>query len=343
MLTREVEGTRAALAPSILPRLGAPPLGFVERRGARGISWLCEPAADALLAAGFGPGSEAEVTPSALGGRAPLGEANVGGRRVLVRRYSHGGLAGKLLGLASGADLVHVFRDGARPFQELGLFARLAAVGVPVPEVAFARATRARWGWTLELGTYALEATPAAPVRDLAAWLAARQAGTVGPRASQRLARASGRLVARLHELGFHHADLQPANLLVVGDPARESPVVYALDLDRSRFRADMSREARVQNLARLWRHLRRRAELGGPATTRADRARFLAAWAAATRRGAKPDAARALWREAWHAIDRRESRARGWHRLGWLLRGAFDRSPQRSASRAGRDERRGA
>ena len=113
------------------------------------------------------------------------------------------------------------------------------------------------------------------------------------------------------------------ANLLVVGDPLVAMPVVYALDLDGSRFQADLTLAERHTNLARLWRHVRRRAELHGPATTRTDRARFLAAWAAQSRRGAKPAAARALWREAWRAIERQELRARAWHRLGWWLRGS--------------------
>jgi hypothetical protein len=142
------------------------------------------------------------------------------------------------------------------------------------------------------------------------------------------------RLVARLHEVGFEHADLQPANLLIVGDPAEELPQVVALDLDRSRFLPGLDAAARHKNLARLWRHVRRREELYGAAVSRADRARFLRAWATNTRRGGKPAVARQLWRAAWRAIEAEERRGRGLHQLGWALGRVFGGAADPRAAR---------
>jgi len=319
--------------------------------------WLRSELGSALEAAGLGAVPGARLAEASVGGRTPLREAHVAGRRLLVREYSHGGLAGRLL---RALGLARTFLSPRRPFDELALFERLAAVSVPVPEVAFARARRARSGWHLELGTFALESATearagsaaAAAKRsaegagpsgaattdvnahnlgvldlgalDLGTWLGRRRLGVVSPRAAQRVARAAGKLIARLHEVGFQHADLQPANLFVLGDPTATMPVMYALDLDGSRFLPDLDARARHQNLARLWRHVRRREELYGPSHSRTDRARLLRAWAQNSRRGARPEGARALWRAAWTAIDQIEARGRLWHRLGWSIERPF-------------------
>lgn len=286
------------------PQLGPPPRGFEEVRSPRGVAWLRTALAPALLGAGLGPDDERAFVEADVGGRAPLRVVEVGGRRVLVRPFSHGGLAGQALRCVPGLALGSTFRDARRPFVELALFERLAALGVPVPEVVAARARRAPGGWRLELATVAL-----ASAVDLGVWLGRQRAGGVPALAAQRLARAAGAFVAQLHEVGFLHADLQPANLLVVGDPLVARPTLYALDLDRSRFEEALGVDARRANLARLWRHVRRREEVYGASLTRADRARFLAAWAV----HAPGDS----WRAAWRAIERIEARGRGWHRLG--------------------------
>ncbi|MEZ6013989.1 MAG: lipopolysaccharide kinase InaA family protein [Planctomycetota bacterium] len=293
------------------------PLGFEEQRSERGVVWLRSSMAEALRAAGVSSDDRRTFDVADVGGRVPLRTVAAGGQTVLIRDFTHGGLAGRALGLFPG--MVRAYLDPRRPFVELGLMERLAAVGIPVPTAAFARAQRGPIGWRLQLGTVRLGGD-ADLTRDLGDWLGRLRRGEVAPRAAQRLARAAGRLVARLHEVGFHHADLQPANLLVVGDPAQALPTVFALDLDGSRFLPDLASGARHRNLARLWRHVRRREERYGASLSRADRARFLRAWAAHTRRGAKPAGARTVWREAWRAIDVLETRGRWLHRLGWAV-----------------------
>jgi hypothetical protein len=329
-----VTRTAGSPAPSLrLPALGAPPLGFEERRGARGVVWLRADLADALAAAGLRPDATLELAEAEVGGRVPLRAVEVAGRAVLVREFTHGGLAGRALGAVPRLGLARTFRDARRPFVELALAERLAAVGVPVPEVVCARATRGPCGWRLSLATLRIGVPGPHPTRDLGEWIGQKRLGSVAPRAAERLARAAGRLVARLHEVGFLHADLQPANLLVVGDPNTELPRVVALDLDRSRFLPGLDTAARHRNLARLWRHVRRREELYGAAVSRTDRARFLRAWARETRRGAKPAAARELWRAAWRAIEGLERRGRGMHRLGWSVGRLFGGSADTRAA----------
>ncbi len=306
--------------PGPRPRgLGPPPLGFCEQQGPAGVAWLREDVADALQAAGFSAAAPLALPRAEVKGRAALAALTVAGRPALVREFSRGGLAGRLARVVGRGD---TFGDGTRPFTELHLSERLAAIGIPVATALGARAERTRGGWRLALATWRL-GDPGGGERDLAAWLADHRRGAVSPRAAQRLARAAARLVARLHEVGFLHADLQPANLFVVGDPAREAPIVHALDLDRSRFFADLDTGARCANLARLWRHLSARDAALGPSTSRTDRARFLSTWAAATRRGHKPAAARTLWRTTWRTIDELESRRRWLHTLGRRLRGS--------------------
>lgn len=338
--------TQVAGSPSQslrVPAFGAPPLGFEERRGARGVAWLRADLADALAAAGLGPDATIELEEAELGGRVALRTVEVAGRAVLVREFTHGGLAGRVLDAVPRLGLARTFRDARRPFVELALAQRLAAVGVAVPEVVCARATRRLCGWRLSLATLRIGAAGAASwqkesdavtARDLGEWLGQKRLGTVTPRAANRLARAAGRLVARLHEVGFLHADLQPANLLVVGDPDVGLPQVVALDLDRSRFLPGLDAVARHKNLARLWRHVRRREELYGAAVTRTDCARFLRAWATNTRRGGKPAVARELWRTAWRAIEVEERRGRGLHQLGWALGRIFGSGADTRAAR---------
>ena len=92
------------------------------------------------------------------------------------------------------------------------------------------------------------------------------------------LAARAGRAVARLHDAGVYHADLNLTNLLV-GPVASDDVVV--VDFDRARVRdGPLGRRARRRNLARLARSLAKLdpgGALGGPALRRA----FAAAYGA--------------------------------------------------------------
>ncbi len=129
-------------------------------------------------------------------------------------------------------------------------------------------------------------------------------------RASLRpLLAAFGAFVARLHALGFLHADLTTKNVLVEPRPDGV-PRLWLLDLDRSRILAPLPATDLRANLRRLWRFVDRREERDGRALTRADVARFLRAY--------EPDRRRrhALWRD----IAREHAHTKPWHRLGWTI-----------------------
>ncbi|MFM7297861.1 MAG: lipopolysaccharide kinase InaA family protein [Planctomycetota bacterium] len=134
---------------------------------------------------------------------------------------------------------------------------------------------------------------------------AARGALAVGERHGA--FRAAGALVARLHALGFLHADLHPKNLLFSADGC-----AWLLDLDRSRFEAALAPEVRARNLARLLRYVERRRARGEFALTRSDRARFLCAY--------EPDSTRR--RAVLADVAREFGRTLRWHQLGWRLFG---------------------
>jgi len=99
-----------------------------------------------------------------------------------------------------------------------------------------------------------------------------------GDAARGALAARAGRAVARLHDAGVYHADLNLTNLLV-GPVASDDVVV--VDFDRARVRqGPLGRRARRRNLARLARSLAKLdpgESLGGPALRRA----FAAAYGA--------------------------------------------------------------
>ncbi|MEM6569278.1 MAG: lipopolysaccharide kinase InaA family protein [Planctomycetota bacterium] len=293
---------------TIASRLPALPDGFVLEAGARGVL-ACRPDdVEALAAAGFSPdglrrGADGnELQDAEESGKEPLGRLEVGGRACLARRFRHGGLARVLTGRR--------FRDPARPFQELVLSERLAALGVPTPRVVAARAVSVRpYGFELTLVTERVPGTV-----DVGRLLGDVRRGSAGRARLRRALAFSGRLVRALHDAGFVHADLQPANVLVAEDEGDDR--AWILDLDRSRFEGDGPLEpaARARNLGRLWRHVRRRERDYGAVLTGADHARFLRAY------GARGSALRDLAA----AIDRAADARGGLHRVGWWLERRF-------------------
>lgn len=248
--------------------------GLPERvrvvRASQGVLAVREELADAFLAAGYGPDDRPRPEAADAVGKRPLGRVVAGGREHLVRRFHHGGLLRWLTGAR--------FASPERPFDEWRLQERLAQLGVATPRVVAARAQRA-WpgGWLLDLATERVE-----DAEDLGRLLARRRDGELADGPWRGLLAGAGRFVARLHELGFEHADLTPRNLLAeraglaVGEPR-----LWVLDLDGSRLvEGGLSAERRAANLGRLDRHLRRMAREHGAGLSRSDRGRFLAGYA---------------------------------------------------------------
>jgi tRNA A-37 threonylcarbamoyl transferase component Bud32 len=285
-----------------------PPGYALERRGGAVRAAPTELAA-ALDAAGFGvDGDRGELPDSDLSGRSALGQLEVGGRRLLVRRYRHGGL----LRWFTGAR----FADRWRPFRELCLAHRLRALGLPTPEVVAARARRAGWlpGHRLDLISVRLEGA-----RDLATEMELLRSGGATVRHRQQVTAALGRLLGELHRAGLAHADLQLRNLLHVPRATSAVPELWIIDLDRSQLAASLAPAARAANLSRLVRNALRRDGRGRPVLARTDLARLLRAYSA-------PES----WRPWWRAVVSHLAKTGFRHRLGWWLEARVGADPAR-------------
>jgi len=281
-----------------LPILDRLPRSYTVVESPGGMAALHRDLADAFTAAGYGPDHVGPLQPSDLAGRKPLFELRIGGERFVVRRFSHGGLLRWLTGAR--------FMDPQRPFRELVLADALAREGFATPQVVAARARRSKaGGWRLDVVTRRIEGAC-----NVAQALAKLVAPGVGGRARRRLLEACGRLVRRMHDAGFLHADLTTSNLLLRdGERVGERPELLILDLDRSVLAPEpVTRAERVANLARLLRHVERRRIDGDLPVLTTDYARFLAAY--------EPDArARAELREAVRAAHAKSLRV---HAVGW-------------------------
>lgn len=272
------------------------PSHFELQRGERGALAVRRDAALELERAGFALEHDGLGRTAGLAGRHPVVLLGPPERELVLRRFTHGGL----LRLLTGAR----FADARRPFLELELSERLRQSGVSTPEVVAARARRARFaGWELALVT---RRVPQA--RDGGELLSLAARGELPVSQRQAAFVAAGTLIARLHALGFLHADLHPKNLLFAS--AGSAGEAWLLDLDRSRFHGSLAASQRAANLARLLRYIERRKARGELALERTDIARFLHAYA--------PD--RALRRQVWSEVRTSYVRSLRWHRLGWWL-----------------------
>ena len=181
------------------------------------------------------------------------------GLRVVVRLYRRGGLV-------AWAVRDTYLGTRPRPLHELAVTVEARRRGVAAPEVLGARVE----GGLVYRGALVTAEVPNA--RTLVDAL--RAAPGAGARAA--LAARAARAVARLHDAGVFHADLNLTNLLV--GPGEADDVVV-VDFDRARVRAgSLGARARRRNLARLGRSLAKldpSGVLGGPELRRA----FVAAY----------------------------------------------------------------
>ncbi len=176
-------------------------------------------------------------------GRAPTRVEDLPGssERVHVRRALHGGwLAPLWRGRIAGLGRLR---------EELRVTARLHAAGAPVPAPAFALARRDGLLWRAALCTRHVEQAV-----DAIAFLRAGPTRTAATAA----ARAAGRAVRCVHDLGLRHADLHLGNLLVRGDETSGFRA-WVIDLDRARLGAPLPVASRRRQLARLRRSLDKR------------------------------------------------------------------------------------
>lgn len=208
--------------------------------------WLVHLPVEAMLAGAALERWGRPLADHGLEGRARLHVLQTAGGELVAKALSRGGLLGNCL--------PDVSWDRWRPSREAALAERLGALGVPTATVAVARTTRLLGGFfRSEIATVRL-----AGAVDLLAALENRPAHEWCP-----LAGALGRTLARLHEVGLVHRDMQVKNLLV---PAtlNNCDLLAVIDLDGCQLTARLNAEARLKALTRFARSLVKRGLLPG-------------------------------------------------------------------------------
>ncbi len=184
------------------------------------------------------------------------------GKRIVIRRYLHGGLFGALT-----RDL---YLFGSRSFQELTLTMQMRTCGIPTIEPIGA-IHRTLWPFH-QAYLLSLEIPEA---KHLIQYFHEIEAQPSRERVLRKrsIIRSAGLLVRRLHQAGFFHGDLQLKNILVSGEE------LFLIDFDHSYQRDRLSLDERKKNLLRLNRSVEKWKRLGLP-ITRADRLHFFLAYA---------------------------------------------------------------
>ena len=197
-------------------------------------------------------------------GRGEAYGVTLGTRPAVVRHARHGGFLAPLLG--------DRFAGRPRFYHEVALSRRLAGGGVRTPDVLAGVRYRAGPGHRADVATEQVSGADLGEVFF----------GERPPEGPARLAalEALGRLVRRLHDLGYVHPDLQLRNLLLTG-AASTGPHAWLLDVDTCRpMRGDRDAE-RARNLARFYRSWAKWNRLRGTRLTDVDRALFSVAYLA--------------------------------------------------------------
>ena len=242
------------------------------------------------------------ATPVARG-RSAVALWRIPGRdeRVVLRRYTHGGL----LGGALGERLWGIMR----PLRELAAaeWARESGVATPLPlGVVIQRLT-----WPTCRAVYlSVEAPDSEDMVYFCVRLRHQPRETTSLE-KKRVLIAAARQIRAMHDAGVDHADLHLKNLLVHRDTDR-GVGVSIIDFDKARERDPAELEFRLRNLMRLARSARK-LHVARDALTVRDRIRFLREYL----RG-RPDADGLL--RAWLPLLARSGRRR---ETWWSLSGA--------------------
>jgi len=186
-----------------------------------------------------------------------------GGKRMVLRQYSHGGLLRAITG--------NIYLFGARSFRELAMTEEIRSCGIPT--VQSIGAIHHGIFYPFYQAYFLSLEIPRAT--DLIQYF--QQIGShPSPEnlsSKRRTIRSAGLLIRQLHQAGFFHGDLQLKNILVAGSQ------LFLIDFDRSYRKTALSIRERMKNLLRLNRSVEKSRFLGLP-LTRADRWRFFLAYA---------------------------------------------------------------
>jgi 3-deoxy-D-manno-octulosonic acid kinase len=167
---------------------------------------------------------------------------------VIVRRYRHGGLFGK------------IFRDryfiGHRALEELFCLTTASIRGVPVPE-ALGVSERRRRFWFIPSPFYTAQiaTTEIADSINLPEFLN----GVDDTKLRGEVLLRAGAAIKKMHDAGIHHKDLNMNNLLV----KTVDDAIFIIDFDRAKIFPLLTDRFRLKSLRRLLRSARKLARLG--------------------------------------------------------------------------------
>ncbi|EQD50920.1 Lipopolysaccharide kinase, partial [mine drainage metagenome] len=168
------------------------------------------------------------------GGRGGVGFIDSPAGALVLRHFRRGGLLARV----RGDRYLWLGTARSRGFREFALLQWMRARGLPVPEPLAARCVRTGWfSARADLLSAELPAAQTLAERLRAGALSAADCTTVGA------------LLARFHQAGVYHADLNAHNILWSGAN------LYLIDFDRGRVRKTTSPWQRA-NLERLQRSL---------------------------------------------------------------------------------------
>jgi 3-deoxy-D-manno-octulosonic acid kinase len=156
-----------------------------------------------------------------------------GGEKWVLRHYSRGGLVGRIV----RDSYLWTGESRVRAFRELRLTQALQEMGLPVPAPVAAAYRRAGVSYRCDLITRRIEGAAALSARLAAAPLSADRWREIGA------------AIARFHDAGVDHADLNAHNILLGGAGG-----VSLIDFDRGCLRT--AGAWRHDNMARLRRSL---------------------------------------------------------------------------------------
>lgn len=222
--------------------------------------------------------------------RGSIQEIDTGKGIVIVRRYRHGGLTGKIIGMAHLGE--------GRAIQEIHVHEAAREAGILCPQIIGFR--RERKGLLTRLDLITQKVADAQPLED---WL--KTASTPGRR---RLSIELAALVNRIHEAGLIHADFHIRNILV--EEAEGAERLFVLDWDRGRQVDAVTPEQASSTLFRLNRSIEKFG-ISSRHFSKVDRLRFLKEYLVSAGR---LDSLRSLAGACQRHLDR--------HRLWWRLCG---------------------
>jgi 3-deoxy-D-manno-octulosonic acid kinase len=213
-----------------------------------------------------------------------------GGPRVVVRRYSHGGILRNLT-----RDL---FLFGTRSFHELAYTEAVRSCSIPTVEPIAAIHQPACFPF---YRAYLLsrEVPNSKDLIEIFKDMIARPS----IQTKRRLIRSAALVLRKFHEAGFFHGDLQLKNILVANKE------VLLIDFDRSYRKRTLSDEEKLANILRLNRSTEKWTRKGLP-ITRHDCLRFFSIYA-----GEDKEIRRLMRR-----VVRTRSLGNVIHRIGWKL-----------------------